>query len=551
MFVTLEEFFNDYRIKNGKQPNETVLNRGLMRLKRESREIESLMKIFTGQELNEWDSLNYYEVDEYVQYNGLKYRSRISNNLNNIPVYNDTVNWELITLNQIDSGNGNFEYKEYTALDAQTQFITPFNMEGTPMVWVEGILLDTSRYNKVSNTEIEIINGTSAGETVIISSGVAHSTEVLFAKNTFTAIDGQVLFKCSYEVMDPSVFVDGILQNPDDYIWYTDTVEFTNITLTGGEKIIIGNGNILGSDFYSKLEIDNMISGYVEFTDVYTKSEIDNVIADFSTETYVDNAISTLDGTKADTATTLSGYGITDAYTQAQTDAALGLKLDVNTYTGADILLKLETVAGAGSGLDADLIDGLESKHFIRSDLADGKIYNFSAATVEDPNVETPVVINEIVLNVEATEPQININKYVSGALDETATVYTDKNTSEVMIIREGYFKGSWDVELDNTFGITNYSDYNWTVSITPTLIGTEHDYNKDHANDHTPFTGFDNTISDVNTQSEYKYAYLDGNIVRLESIHRDGTTLIDIPARYHLIGVLKTFSTYAQINQP
>ena len=35
MFVTLQDFFENYRIKNGQFPNETVMNRGTMRLKRE------------------------------------------------------------------------------------------------------------------------------------------------------------------------------------------------------------------------------------------------------------------------------------------------------------------------------------------------------------------------------------------------------------------------------------------------------------------------------------------------------------------------------------
>jgi phage-related tail fiber protein len=46
--------------------------------------------------------------------------------------------------------------------------------------------------------------------------------------------------------------------------------------------------------------------------------------------------------------TTLAGYGITDA-------------LGSSTYTAADVLSKLLTVDGAGSGLDADLIDGITS----------------------------------------------------------------------------------------------------------------------------------------------------------------------------------------------
>jgi microcystin-dependent protein len=42
-------------------------------------------------------------------------------------------------------------------------------------------------------------------------------------------------------------------------------------------------------------------------------------------------------------------------------------------YTASDVLTKLKTVDGAGSGLDADLLDGLNSGSFVRSDEADIK----------------------------------------------------------------------------------------------------------------------------------------------------------------------------------
>jgi hypothetical protein len=49
--------------------------------------------------------------------------------------------------------------------------------------------------------------------------------------------------------------------------------------------------------------------------------------------------------------TTLSGYGITDA-------------LLASSYNAADVLAKIKTVDGAGSGLDADLLDSLHSTAF-------------------------------------------------------------------------------------------------------------------------------------------------------------------------------------------
>jgi len=45
---------------------------------------------------------------------------------------------------------------------------------------------------------------------------------------------------------------------------------------------------------------------------------------------------------------------------------ALDSKLNSTSYTAADVLTKIKTVDGAGSGLDADLLDGYDSSRFMR-----------------------------------------------------------------------------------------------------------------------------------------------------------------------------------------
>ena len=50
---------------------------------------------------------------------------------------------------------------------------------------------------------------------------------------------------------------------------------------------------------------------------------------------------------------------------------ALDLKLNSADYTAADVLAKLLTVDGAGSGLDADTVDGLTSAAFLRANATD------------------------------------------------------------------------------------------------------------------------------------------------------------------------------------
>ena len=50
------------------------------------------------------------------------------------------------------------------------------------------------------------------------------------------------------------------------------------------------------------------------------------------------------------------------------TQNTLSSKLDTSAYTASDVLTKLKTVDGTGSGLDADLLDGVDSSSFFRRD---------------------------------------------------------------------------------------------------------------------------------------------------------------------------------------
>ncbi len=53
---------------------------------------------------------------------------------------------------------------------------------------------------------------------------------------------------------------------------------------------------------------------------------------------------------------------------------ALNEKLDSSTYTDTDVLSKIKNVDGTGSGLDADLLDGLNSVSFLRSDVTNSVV---------------------------------------------------------------------------------------------------------------------------------------------------------------------------------
>ena len=74
--------------------------------------------------------------------------------------------------------------------------------------------------------------------------------------------------------------------------------------------------------------------------------------------------------------------------------ALIGTKLNSSAYTAADVLAKLLTVDGAGSGLDADLLDGQSSAYF--TDIAARLGYTpaniASPAFTGNPTAPTPAV---------------------------------------------------------------------------------------------------------------------------------------------------------------
>ena len=86
-----------------------------------------------------------------------------------------------------------------------------------------------------------------------------------------------------------------------------------------------------------------------------------------ATQSYVTTAINNvLDGAPAalDTLNELAAAINDDASYASTITTALGLKLDASSYTASDVLDKLKTVDGSGSGLDADLLDGNSSAYY-------------------------------------------------------------------------------------------------------------------------------------------------------------------------------------------
>ena len=81
------------------------------------------------------------------------------------------------------------------------------------------------------------------------------------------------------------------------------------------------------TDAYTKAEVNTAVANAV----TTAGNNVDTKLADYAKTTYVDTEV----GKKADKATTLAGYGITDAYTKSQVSAKLNDKADKTDLTQA------------------------------------------------------------------------------------------------------------------------------------------------------------------------------------------------------------------------
>ena len=100
----------------------------------------------------------------------------------------------------------------------------------------------------------------------------------------------------------------------------------------------------------------------------------------------------------------------------------VGTKLDATEYTAADILTKIKTVDGATSGLDADLLDGLNSSNSHVTD----------TATIVSRNTSGNFSANTITANLVG-----NVTGNITGDLTGTVTGNAT-NVSGVVAVNNG-----------------------------------------------------------------------------------------------------------------
>ena len=136
----------------------------------------------------------------------------------------------------------------------------------------------------------------------------------------------------------------------------------------------------------------------------------------------------------------------TSALTFATTtyvDNGLAGKLDSTSYTASDVLTKIKTVDGSGSGLDADLLDGLDSSDFVRMTTAQtvAGVKTFSSSPiVPDLSASDNSTKSANTKYVDSAITSIQANIGASGALVYKGTYDATANSPSLVNAKKGFF---------------------------------------------------------------------------------------------------------------
>jgi len=117
---------------------------------------------------------------------------------------------------------------------------------------------------------------------------------------------------------------------------FTATAGQTTFTITGGYDAGFADVYLNGTKLQNGVDVDVTSGTDVVLTTGANAGDIVDVVA-------------------------YGAFDIANTYTKAEVDNKDALKLDSSAYTATDVLAKVKTVDGVGSGLDADTVDGKHS----------------------------------------------------------------------------------------------------------------------------------------------------------------------------------------------
>ena len=245
------------------------------------------------------------------------------------------------------------------------------------------------------------VSGTDASTGLTVGgNAVIGKTDTPFSSTGFAvAKDGAVTAKTVNGATITGTGFNGVTLSTDGKVngAAITSNSFNGVTLEKGADSHYKVGGVdvtkMQTDVAGKADAATTLTGY-GITDAYTKTETDTAvgkkadkattltgygIADAYTKTETDTAI----GKKADKATTLTGYGIADAYTKTETDTAIGKKADKATDLAGYGITDAYTKTAADAKITAATAD-MATKTQVTADIGTAKTALESAYQAAD-----------------------------------------------------------------------------------------------------------------------------------------------------------------------
>ena len=565
MQTTLNNFYSEYGIRNGQAPNETVLNRGLLRLKREIREIYSILQIIQGKPIEEWNPDKIFELDEYVQYNGAIYKSILDTNYSMYPDGSEGA-WEAVSFDTLRHSNVAFEHNYITATEGQRKFNVTFRIDALPMVFVNGILISPDNYTWDSKS-VTLKSAVALGRVVTVVTGIAYESERICARRQMIASAEQYTFTIPFDLVTPSVFVNGVLISENEYT-YTKTSVTLNVPAQSGDVIVICNGALSGVETFTQGEVEELLKQYALKNTVYTKTEVDNALKTTKQQILADGSLAKTKDTvsktqlqdslnnfytaptvdkkleaKANKAESLSGYGIKNAYTKSEIETKLNTKLNKSDFNRSAVMNLIQNNTEDGTGLNADTLQGLTAPQFMRTD---AKTTNAGGIVVYNSQTETTASAE---ICPTGTDPNTYISRSLGNGFHKTSKVVNTGTSNGMFFICEGDFYGTYWKNL-HQFGCVNPEDYQWTVTVGLCGTGREFDFVPKGYGIGSLFKAFSIGSSDTKNGA-YAYGFVDNNVLKTYAYVK--TSVADFVKTYghfQLLGIRKEFCTYVNGTQ-
>lgn len=246
---------------------------------------------------------------------------------------------------------------------------------------------------------------------------------------------------------------------------------------------------------------DHAAVGYLTSADIDTFAELDTIVADKSLVNLEDGGVFSGSVSVPDQAYGVSWNGSSQVPTKNAVYDQMETRLAASSYTAADVLSKLLTVDGSGSGLDADTVDALEASQFVRSDTSDTMSGDYT-------------VLGSVNLgsNTDSTYRQLTVTRKDSTTSDYgTSGIVVDVNSQYGIFYNNVNGSTAGQIRLGGTSNTFEYNDgtASWNILNEST---TEANFTNFPSTSNISFN-FDNA-SIVNQGATLRYEYSDTNML-------------------------------------